>query len=307
LLVNRLFRTLSLTAFLALFLAGTASAYDAGIEKVTLPDGTPGNVSRPFEIVLGQTTAEPQPATVKLAIDGFELDPGMVAGTQIGSIDYYTDAGSFLGNPINTNGDSGSGLTWNLDLLIYPAMTATVQRGRGLDLNGNEVDRGGSTLISFTFPVESYAGFKLQKIGLRFNVNWEDKPTAAVGAKNPAAGLYLIRSAVISRAPDPKTSVTASKIRVGDKVVPKTALSVKAKPARVKAGKKVGFTLKTTNKTRDRVAVWLLGRKIRTIQVGPAAKVFRWKAPRKLIGKRVSFSFSPDNGAVRKVRIKVTR
>ena len=88
---------------------------------------------------------------------------------------------------------------------------------------------------------------------------------------------------------------------------PATAISVKAGRKVVRAGSKVGFRIRTTNETRDRVGIWLGGRLLRKFKVGPTAKTVSWKAPKKLAGRQIRLRFKPKNGPARIIKLRVTR
>lgn len=289
---------------------GAASGFDSGVRTPTLADSRTGAVSVPFEIPIRQNGANPQPLHFQIAVQGFRLDPEPVEGRRIGSLDFLSDSGKFGNKAIYSNGPgSGGSRTWTIDWQLSDEnepIVATVIDGLGLDPSGQRVEDPEFTHISFTMP-GNYHGFPVTGLVFRLNQDKDGGQTPGVGAVNPSApGTYRITTHVVSAAPENEVSVASAFARVGLPPV-RTSLRVKANSRKVRPGRVIRFRLKTTNETRDRVIVRLSGRRLARVPIGPAANFFRWRAPRKLKGRKVKLVFKPENGPARQVTVKVTR
>lgn len=295
-------------ALLAMALPQSALAFDAGVRTPLLADQAPAAVSVPFEIPVRQSAAVPQPLNFEIAVGGFTLDPDPVAGQRIGSFDLVTDSGEFNDKAIFSDGPATEGFrTWTIDWQLgEDPIIATIQDGTALDPDGHQIADPQSTLVSFTVP-GNYHGFRLMGLSLRFNQQEKRESTPGVGAVNPPfPGKYLVRSRIQSVAPQSSVSVSSAWAAIGPSD-PATAISVKAGRKVVRAGSKVGFRIRTTNETRDRVGIWLGGRLLRKFKVGPTAKTVSWKAPKKLAGRQIRLRFKPKNGPARIIKLRVTR
>lgn len=290
--------------------AVASAAFDSGVRTPVLGDSRPGAVSVPFEIPIRQNGANPQPLHFEVAVQGFKLDPEPVNGRRIGSLDFLTDSGKFGNKAIYSNGPGGGNThTWTLDWQLSDEnlpIVATVYEGLGLDLSGQQVQDPEFTLFSFTMP-GNYHGFPVNGLSFRFNQDKDTGPSEGVGAVNPSEpGTYRITSHVVSAAPENAVSVASAFARVGLPPV-KTALRVKPNRKKTRPGHLVRFRLKTINETKDLVAIWLGGRRLARVPVGPAPNYFQWRPTRELKGRTVKLRFKPEHGPARQVAVKVTR
>ncbi|MBN8870193.1 MAG: hypothetical protein J0H66_09975 [Solirubrobacterales bacterium] len=294
-------------AFAVLATPQPAFAFDAGVKPPVLADPLPGAVSRPFEIPVTQSEAEPQPLHFEIAVAGFNLDPDPVAGRRIGSLDMTTDSGTFGDRAIYSNGPGFEGIRyWTLDWrLSSNPILATVENGAGLDADGLKITDPGSTLIGFTVP-GNYHGFRLMGLDLRFNQQEKGRSTPGVGAVNPAlAGDYLIRSRIESVAPPSAVAVASTSVRVGPPA-PKTKLMVGVNRSRVRPVGRIRISLRTVNQTRDTASVWLRGHRLRRLTVGPGPRYLYWRVKPRFRGQRLRFRIKPSNGPARQLVIRVT-
>ncbi|MCB0859246.1 MAG: hypothetical protein KDB54_01165 [Solirubrobacterales bacterium] len=306
----RLLKTLpGLIVILAgLAVPSLAQAFDAGVRAPLLTDRAPGAVSVPFEIPFRQSAAVPQPLEFEVAVQGFSLDPAAIDGTRIGSLDMVTDAGDFDDKAIYSDGPGADGTrTWTLDWqLSNDPITATVTDGTGLDASGEKINAPDSTLITFTVP-GNYHGFRLMGLSLRFNQEDHGMPTPGVGAVNPVMpGNYLIRSRIRSVAPQSAVKVASTTVPIGLEA-PKTRLVASANRFRVRRGGKVRISMRTANQTRDTVGIWLRGKRLRKVKVGPATKHIYWRPGRKFRGRRAVLHLRPAHGPDRQLVIRVIR
>ena len=295
---------------LAMLVPGVAQGFDAGVRAPVLADRSPDAVSVPFEIPIRQSTAVPQPLEFEIAVEGFGLDPAPVPGLRIGSLDMVTDAGDFDDKAIYSNGPATDGVrTWTLDwqLSNHP-ITATVEDRTGLAADGRKIARSDSTLISFTVP-GNYHGFRLMGLILRFNQEDHGKPTAGVGAVNPAEpGNYLIRSRVLPAAPESQANVTSVWTRIGSSPSrPKTRIAVGVNRFRVHPGGLIRFSLRTVNDTTDSLTIRQDGRLLRKLKVGPDSRRFNWRLGNRFAGRKVTFRFKPRGGPAKRVAIRVKK
>lgn len=293
-------------AALTLALPRSALGFDAGVRAPVLADPAPGAVSLPFEIPVRQSAAVPQPLDFEISVEGFTLDPDPQSGRRIGSFDMVSDSGEFNDKAIYSNGPGAYGVrSWTIDWQMgEEPITATVEDGISLTASGQSVADPDSTLISFTVP-GNYHGFRLMGISLRFNQQERGRATEGVGAVNPAEpGSYLIRTRVKSVAPESRVKVASAQVRV-ETPSPRTSLSVKANRTGVRQGGQVRFRLRTTNGTRDKVAIWLSGRKLGTVKVGPEGRNFVWRCGPRVRARNLHFSFRPLKGPAKTVSLKV--
>lgn len=292
-------------AVLGLAAPHPARAFDAGLSTPVLENPLPGAVSRPFEIPVAQSAAVPQPLNFEISVAGFEFDPDPVAGRQIGSLDLVTDSGDFDDKEIYSNGPGQSGSrTWTFNWQLADPITATVEDGVGLDANGNRTAVSGTTLISFTVP-GNYHGFRLTGLSLRFNQGIRGAATEGIGAINPpVAGSYLIRSRIESVPPQSEVSLSSTSVRVGPPV-PTTRLATSVNRSRVRPGGRVRISVWTTNQTRDTVAIWLRGRRLGKVRVGPDARHFHWRVKSRYRGQKLRFRIRPLNGPPRQIMVRV--
>lgn len=294
-------------AVITLLFSGQALAFDAGLRAPVLADPSPGAVSVPFQIPIIQPFPIPQPEHFEIAIEGFELDPEPMAGSQIGSLDLYTDSGPFGDKAIYSNGPGEGGLrTWTLAWQLADPIVATVEDGVSLDQAGNRVAAPDSTLISFSVT-ENYHGFRLTGLRLRFNQQNHGLATERVGAVNPPReGSYLIRSRIQSVAPQSAVKVSSVTARIGFPA-PKTKLKIGVNRQRVRVGGRVRFALRTVNGTSDKVGIWRGRKLLRQVRITPRSRAFYWRATPAFKGRRVQFRFNPANGPERKVAVRVNR
>jgi len=303
---------ISLAATLAASLVAAAptaasAATDAGVDGVVLDDPRPGEVSLPFTVPITQSGFEPAPEQLRLEIAGFELDPGTATGRWIGSVDFDTDQGFYPGQWLTTGGAEGDDGTYLIEVPFQDPAVARVVQDTGLDASGDPVARDGSTTLTLTFPATLPLGAKLRTLAFRFNVDWETNPTTAVGATNPAqAGDYRIRSWVL--AGDDSTNVATETVRVGEPGK-ELRLIVKSNKDRVKAGKKVTFSLRMNRGPSRKVTVSTGGRKLKTLKkVGSKKpKRFSWRAPRDGINPVQTFRFKPAGADAIERQIEIRR
>ena len=289
-------------------LNGGAHALGAGIGSPVLGDSTPGAISRPFEIPISLTGTRAEHESLSIGLPpGFDVDPDMVFGTQIGVVDYTTDAGDFPGNPLVTlSGGERGNQGWEIRDGFSDMNFGGMLDGFGLDENGDFDSDAGSTIVSLSVPTRNYHGFGIEKMIVRFNVNADGSPSEAVGMVNPPTrGNYLIRSVVRTEEPDTR-SVQSRWIWIGGK--PKwTNLEVTPDRRRVRPGQTVTFGLRTVNGASDRVIAKLGKRKLRAVRVHPNYSYVTWRAPKRRAGKTLKFTFDPLEGPPRQLRIKVGR
>lgn len=266
--------------------AAASAATDAGVSGVSLADPRPGAVSLPFSVPITQSTIDPQPSEMRIAIEGFELDPGTASDRRIGSVDYDTDLGYYPGQWLTT----GGGGSYLLEVPLGSPVRAALQQGTFLDESGSPVEADHSTLISFTLPGSLPLGAKLRTLAFQFNVDYQGLPTPQVGATNPAAGEYRIRSWV--KAVDGSEKVATRKVTVGKPGPAGPKLKVKANRKRVAPGKKVRFRISLSDGPSKRVTVRTGGRVEARVKVGSRrAATYRWRAPRNPIASVQTFSF----------------
>lgn len=326
---------LGLSALLAVP-ASAGAAYDGGVRSVQLGDARPGAVSRPLTIRIAQDAMVSQgPKEVRLAIQGFALDPGTSTGRRIGTVDFETSLGPFGGYAVSTAGPGdGSPGRWALNAPAIGTVAAGVRPGTDLDDQGSSVAAAGSTLLSVPLPTDLPFGARLSSVTVKLNVDDNGCATATPGAINPAAGTYRLRSFVLATDSSTKLTDVTTRIRADADVggVPKgcpvppptdgepTSVNtpqtpVAAKPSvrltapvrRVAPGKVLRVRLKVANgpvEVRVRRGTKTLKRLRR---VGPSGRTFAFRAPRADAGRVVKLTFSPKGGTSRSITVRVTR
>lgn len=326
-------------ALLLVLPASAGAAYDGGVKRVELNDARPGAVARPLTIRIAQDPMiSVAPKEVRLAVQGFALDPGTSSGRRIGTVDFETSLGAFRNFAVTTNGpgDDAPG-RWSLNAPAIGTVSAAVRPGTGLDGQGSRIPEGGTTLLDVPLPTDLPFGARLSSVTVRLNVDENLCATATPGAINPkAAGSYRVRSFVI--ASDFGSRLTDVTARVRDDApvggVPKgcpvppptpgeptppapgaAPAPVPARPAvrltapvrRVAAGRIVRVRLRVANGPVDvRVRRGTTTLK-RLRKVGPSGRTFAYRAPRADAGRVVKLTFSPAGGKSRSLNFRVLR
>lgn len=326
---------------LALLLALPATAgaaYDGGVRSVDLNDARPGAVARPLTIRIDQDPmVSVAPREVRLAVQGFALDPGTTAGRRIGTVDFETSLGAFRNFAVTTSGPGGDAPgRWSLDAPAIGTVSAAVRPGTGLDDQGSRVAAADTTLLDVPLPTDLPFGARLSSVTVRLNVDENLCATATPGAINPkAAGSYRLRSFVI--ASDFGSRLTDLTARVRDDApvggVPKRCpvppatpgeptppapgapAAVPARPSvrltapvrRVVAGKVVRVRLRVAGGPVD-VRVRRGTKTLKRLRkVGPSGRTFAFRAPRADAGRVVKLTFSPAGGRSRSLNVRVLR
>lgn len=331
----------SLLLGLALLLvvpATAGAAYDGGVRSVQLGDARPGAVARPLTIRIAQDAMISQgPKEVRLAVQGFKLDPGTTSGRRIGTVDFETSLGPFAGLAINTGGPGdGAPGRWSLNAPAIGTVSAAIRPGTDLNDAGTPVEATGATLIGVQLPTNLPFGARLSSVTIKLNVDNNGCSTATPGAINPAAGSYRVRSFVVATDSATKLSDVTTTIRAdapvggvpagcptppptGDPVpaapaapttptvVPRPSVRLSAPVRRVAPGRVVRVRLRVANgpvEVRVRRGTKTLKRLQR---VGPSGRTFAFRAPRADAGRLVKLTFSPKGGRSRSVSVRVLR
>lgn len=322
---------------LALLLAVPATAgaaYDGSLRTVDLTDARPGAVSRPLTIRIAQDAMiSTGPKEVRLAVQGFGLDPGTSTGRRIGTVDFETSLGPFRGFAVTTNGPGdGAPGRWSLSAPAIGTVSAAIRPGTDLDGQGTRVPATNATLIDVPLPTALPFGARLHAVTVRLNVDENGCRTATPAATNPAAGFYRWRAFVTATDSATKLSDITSEVRAGATVggtppqCPKTpaavppsapgtdapaagrpSVKVSRTASRVAPGRIVRFRLRVANgpvEVRVRRGTKTLKRLKR---VGPSGRTFAFRAPRADAGRVVKLTFSPKGGKSRSLNVRVTR
>lgn len=317
--------------------ATAAAAYDGGVKSVQLNDARPGAVPRPLTIRIAQDAMISQsPKEVRLAVQGFALDPGTSTGKRIGTVDFETSLGAFTNYAVTTNGPGdGAPGRWTLTAPAIGPVSAAIRPGTDLDDQGTPVAAGGSTLLDVPLPTDLPFGARLSSVTVRLNVDNNGCATATPGAVNPAAGSYRVRSFVIASDASTKLTDVTTQVRAdapvggvpkgcptppstggdlpstpGSPSTPATArpsVKVTSPPRRVAPGEILRFRLKVANgpvEVRVRRGTTTLKR---LKKVGPSGRTFAFRAPRADAGRVVKLTFSPKGGKSRSYNVRVTR
>lgn len=310
----------------------SARAYDGGITAVDLADGRPGAVPRPFSVRIAQSAARPQPAEVRLAVQGLTLDPGASSGRRIGSVDFETSLGTFRGLAVATAGPGdGAPGRWTLIAPGIGPIPATVRPGTDLDAAGAPVPAAGATLVGIQVPTDLPLGATLSSVTLRMNVDDRGCATPTAGATNPTSpGSYRVRALVRATDGAARVSDAAAVVRADAPVgralaagcpappalpsVPATpttpalpVLRLSAAPRRVAPGGRIRIRVRAANGPVD-VRVQRGRRTLRRLgAVGTAARTFAFRAARADAGRTVRLTFRPAAGRARTIALRVAR
>jgi hypothetical protein len=316
--------------------ASASAAYDGGVRSVTLGDARPGAVSRPLTIRVAQDpTSSQSPKEVRLAVQGFALDPGTTSGRRIGTVDFETSLGPFSGFAVSTAGPGdGAPGRWSLTAPAIGTIAAGVRPGTDLDDQGTPVAAAGATLLDVPLPTDLPFGARLSSVTVKLNVDDNGCATATPGAINPAAGTYRLRSFVAATDGSSKVSDVTARIRADADVggVPKgcpvppptgetpAGPAAPGSPAVTRPGVRLSAPVRRVapgKVLRVRVRVVhgpvevRVRRGTRTLQrlrrVGPSGRTFAFRAPRADAGRVVKLTFSPKGGRSRSLNVRVTR
>jgi hypothetical protein len=329
----------SLLLGLSLLLAVPATAgaaYDGGVRTVQLTDARPGAVARPLTIRIAQDPMSSQsPKQLRLAIQGFQLDPGTSTGQRIGTVDFESSLGPFTGFAISTAGPGdGAPGRWSLTAPAVGSVFAAVLPGNDLDAEGTRVSAAGSTVLDVPLPTNLPFGARLSSVTVKLNVDNNGCATATPGAINPAAGSYRVRSYILATDASTKVTDVTTQVRADADVggvpsgcptppptgtpapaptpaapVPavRPSLSLSAPVRRVAPGKVVRIKVRAKNGPVD-VRVRRGTKTLKRLRnVGPTQRTFAFRAPRKDAGRKVKVTFSPTGGTSRSLSIRVLR
>lgn len=310
------------------------AAYDGGLRSVDLTDARPGAVSRPLTIHVAQDPASSvAPKDVRLAVQGFVLDPGTSTGRRIGTVDVETSLGPFRGFAITTNGPGdGAPGRWALSAPAIGTISAAIRPGTELDGGGARVPASGSTLVDLPLPTDLPFGARVSSVTIRLNVDENGCATVTPGVTNPGPGLYRWRAFVTATDSTTRLSDVTSEVRAGapaggtpapcpklpaggPPAVPDPAASTVPGPSvkvtravrRVAPGRIVRFRVRVANgpvEVRVRRGRTTLKRLRR---VGPSGRTFAFRARRSDAGRVVRLTFSPKGGRSRSLSVRVTR
>ncbi|MDO9407550.1 hypothetical protein [Patulibacter sp.] len=323
------------TALLLLVPAGADAAYDGGVRSVQLGDARPGAVSRPLTIRVAQDPMISQgPREVRLAVQGFALDPGTSSGRRIGTVDFESSLGPFTGFAVNTAGPGdGAPGRWSLNAPAIGSVSAGVRPGTDLDDQGTPVAAAGATLLAVKLPDLPF-GARVSSVTIKLNVDDNGCATATPGAVNPAAGSYRVRTFVTATDASTKLTDVTTRIRAdadvggvpkGCPVPPPTGggpvdPSTPAAPAAVRPSVRLSAPVRRVApgkvlRVRLRVAGGPVEVRVRrgtkTVKrlrkVGPSGRTFAFRAPRADAGRVVRLTFTPKGGRSRSLNVRVTR
>lgn len=323
-------------ALLLLLPAGAEATYDGGVRSVELGDARPGAVPRPLTIRVAQDPMGSQgPREIRLAVQGFALDPGATTGRRIGTVDFESSLGPFAGLAVTTGGPGdGAPGRWTLNAPAIGSISAAVRPGTDLDDQGSPVAAAGATLLGVQIPATLPFGARISSVTVKLNVDENGCSTATPGAINPAAGSYRVRSFVTATDASTRLTDVTTRIRAdadvggvpkGCPVPPPTGEAPAPAPApaapaavrpsvrlsapvrRVAPGKVLRVRVRVANgpvEVRVRRGTTTLKRLRR---VGPSGRTFAFRAPRRDAGRVVKLTFSPKGGRSRSLNVRVTR
>lgn len=321
-------------ALLLVVPATAGAAYDGSLRAVELTDARPDAVSRPLTIRIAQDAMiSVGPQEVRLAVQGFALDPGTSTGKRIGTVDFETSLGPFRGFAVTTNGPGdGAPGRWSLSAPAIGTVSAAIRPGTDLDDAGTRVAASNATLIDVPLPTALPFGARLHAVTVRLNVDENGCKTFAPGATNPGPGFYRWRAFVTATDSATKLSDITSEVRAGAPAggtppqCPKEPVAdppttpggdtpaagrpkvkVTRTATRVAPGKIVRFRVTVANgpaEVRVRRGTKTLKRLKR---VGPSGRTFAYRAPRADAGRVVKLTFSPKGGTSKSLNVRVTR